>query len=188
MKRRAFTLVEVLTGLSVLSVVMFGTVTLLTSGLKSFKRTMTDVGMTNENSLALRRISETLRQSINVSISGDGKTVSFNLPKVSGVDAITGEKELADPVVSDGIARSFTIDSTNKVLLEYPSKRVLVRNISATDPQVGSSQYGKSYTPFQLTTFGSYRAVTINLITSQKVVDETRYMRMKTTAVVRNAK
>lgn len=188
MRRRAFTLVELLTGMSILSMVLLGTMTLLVTGLKSFRKTTTDVDLTNQNSNSLRKVSETLRQAINVTISNSGKTVTFNLPRMGGVDPVTGEKELVEPIVSDGISRSYVVDFTTGRLTEMPGGRILIKNISSTDPQVGSTQYNQAYTPFQLTSIGSYRAVTVNLITSQKLVEQNRFTRMKTTAVVRNAR
>jgi len=188
MRRRGFTLIELLTAMTVMGFVILGTLTLLITGMKSFKKTTADVDITNQNAQALRRVSETLRQAINVTISGNGTVVSFNLPKMGAVDSVTGEAEVLDPLTSDGVARSYTVNFTSGTLVEQPGGRVLVKNLASKDPQVGSAQYNQAYTPFQLTTFGSYRAVTVNLITTQALTDQTRNMRMKTTAVVRNAK
>lgn len=188
MKTRAFTLIELLTGMSVMSIVLLGTMTLLVTGMKSFHKTSADVDISNQNANALRKVSETLRQSMSATISNSGKTITFNLPKMGAVDPVTGEKELLEPLVSDGITRSYVVDFSTKRLIEYPGGRAIVRDISATDPQEGSSQYNSAYTPFQLTSIGSYRAITINLITTQTVVKDKRFIRMKTTAVVRNAR
>jgi hypothetical protein len=174
--------------MSIMATVLFGALTLLVTGMKSFKKTTSDVDITNQNANALRRVSETLRQAMSVTISNSGKTISFTLPKMGATDPVTGEKELQEPLTSDGVARSYVVDFTGKTLKEMPSGRVMVTNICATDPQPGSSQYNQAYTPFQLTTIGSYRAITINLITTQNIISDQRYMRMKTTAVVRNAK
>lgn len=187
MKRRAFTLVELLSGLGVFSVVMLGSVTLLVTGLKSFHKTSTDVDITNQNANSMRRVSENLRQAMNISILDSGRTVTFYMPAMGPVDPITGERELKEPLTSDGVLRRYTVDFSSKTLKEYPSGRVLVTNISNVDPQQGSTQYNQAYTPFQLTSIGSYRALTVNLITRQKVVEMDRYMRMKTTCIVRNA-
>lgn len=188
MRRQGFTLIELLTGMTVMGFVIVGTMTLLVTGMKSFKRTSYDVDITNQNSQALRRMSETLRQAMNVTITNNGTVISFNLPKMGAVDVVTGEKEVQDPLTSDGVARSYTVNFSAGTLVEQPGGRVLATSIAATDPQVGSTQYNQAYVPFQLTTFGSYRAVSINLITTQRLVNEVRNMRMKTTAVVRNAK
>lgn len=188
MRKRGFTLLELMTGLTVMAMVILGSMTLLITGLTSFKKTQSDVDITNQNAQAVRRIGEILRQAMNVQITNSGKTISFNLPKMGGVDPLTGEKEVLDPLTSDGVARSYVVDTAAGTLTEQPGGRVLIRNISDKDLQQGSTQYNQAYVPFQLTTFGSYRAVTINLITKQALVRETRFMRMKTTSVVRNAR
>jgi len=187
MRKQGFTLVELLAGMGVFFAVMMGSVTLMLTGLKSFNKTSVDVDITNQNSNSMRRISETLRQATNIAILDSGKTITFYLPKLGAVDAVTGEKELIEPLVSDGILRRYTVDFTTRTLKEYPSGRTLIRNLANIDPQAGSSQYNQAYTPFQLTSIGSYRAVSINLITRQKIVSNDRYTRMKTTCVVRNA-
>lgn len=188
MKRNGFTLVELLAAMSTMTVVLLGTMTLLVTGLKSFKKTSTDVDITNQNANAMRKIGETLRQSMNVAITNSGKTISFNLPKMGSVDPVTGETELMEPLTSDGVLRTYTVDFTTGKLTANPGNKVLVSNISPKDPQEGSSQYNQAYTPFQLTSIGSYRAITINLITTQNVVESQRFIRMKSSTVVRNAR
>jgi prepilin-type N-terminal cleavage/methylation domain-containing protein len=186
--RRGFTLVELLSGISVMALVVLGSMTLLVNGLRSFNRTSVDVRITQQNAQAQRRISETIRQAMSVSISNGGATVNYTLPATSLiVDPVTGEKEHVQPLVSDGVARSFVVDWAAGTLKEMPSGRVLVRNITNKDPEAGSAQYNQAYVPFQLTTIGSYRAVTINLITRDTVSTQARWMRMKTTALVRNS-
>lgn len=186
--KRGFTLVELLSGMGVMSAVLLGSVTLMITGLKSFQKTSADVDITNQNANSLRRVSETLRQAINVTISNSGKTITYNLPKLGAVDPLTGEKELLDPVVSDGVARSFNVDFSTGKLTSMPGNITLISSLSAKDMQTGSTQFDQQYVPFQLTTIGSYRAITITLITTQNVITDKRYMRMKTTAVVRNTK
>ena len=188
MRRRGFTLVELLSGISVMALVILGSLTLLVNGLRSFNRTSVDVRLTQQNAQAERRICETIRQATSVTISSSGATLSYTLPAFSGaVDPVTGEKELQQPCVSDGVARSFVVDWAAGTLKDMPSGRILARNITNKDPEVGSSQYHQAYVPFQLTTIGAYRAITINLITRDTVSSQPRWIRMKTTALVRNS-
>jgi Tfp pilus assembly protein PilW len=187
-RRRGFTLVELLAGVGVMSLVILGSLSLLISGLQSFRRTDADVRITQQNSQALRKISETLREAMSVTITNNGKTIMYSLPaKTAAVDAVTGERELVVPIQSDGVARGYAVDTVAGVVRELPSNRVIVRNVAPTDPEAGSAQFGQAYTPFQLTSIGSYRAVSINLITRDTVSSQTRWMRMKTTALVRNS-
>ncbi len=185
--KAGFTLVELMTGMGVMSIVLLGSITLLSTGLKSFQKTSSDVVMTNQNANALRKISETLRQAINVTITNSGRTITYTLPKLGPVDPLTGEKELVEPIQGDGVMRSFNVDFTTGKLIAGPGNITLISKLSPKDMQVGSSQYNQTYVPFQLTTIGSYRAITITLITTDTVITDKRYMRMKTTAVVRNS-
>jgi hypothetical protein len=62
----------------------------------------------------------------------------------------------------------------------------LARNVVLTDPDPESSQYNQAYAPFQLTTIGSRRALSINVITQDQVLGKPRYVRLKTTVILRN--
>jgi hypothetical protein len=89
---------------------------------------------------------------------------------------------------SDGVVRQYVVDPNAKTLKEYPGGRVLIRNLSAVDLDPKSTQYNQAYPAFQLTSIGSYRAISIHLVTRKTNISDLRYTRMKTTAVVRNAK
>lgn len=186
-RRRGMTLVEILVALGIVAMVILGSVSLLLSGLTSFSRTSSDAALTGTNAQGLRRVSECLRTAMSVTVSPDGRTVSYQVPALSGsTDPVTGEREYSEPMVSDGTTRSFVVNRTARTLTETATGRVLVRNITDTDPQPGSTQYGQTYAPFSVTTIGSARAVTINLITQERAANQTRYIRLKTTAVIRN--
>ena len=186
--RRGFTLVELMSGMAVLAIVLLGSINLLGTGLRSFQKTTTDLDITNQNANSMRRISETLRQAMNVTISNSGNTITYELPALGPYDAVTGERELYEPIKSDGVIRSFVVDPVSKTVKQYPSGRVLIRNLSAVDLDPKSTQYNQAYPAFQLTSIGSYRAITIHLVTRKTNINDLRYTRMKTTAVVRNAK
>ena len=186
--KRGFTLVELLSGMAVLSIVLLGSINLLSTGLRSFQKTTTDVDITNQNANSMRRISETLRQAYKVTISNSGNTISYELPALGPYDPITGERELFEPMKSDGVVRQYVVDPIAKTLKAYPGGRVLIRNLSAVDLDPKSTQYNQAYPAFQLTSIGSYRAISIHLVTRKTNISDLRYTRMKTTAVVRNAK
>jgi hypothetical protein len=188
MRRRGATLVELILGMSITVVVVLASAELLLSGLKSYNRTTVEVGLNNQNAQGLRRVSQSLREALAVTVSADGRRIDYTLPQRSAANnPVTGEREFIDPPVSDGVARHYVVNMTNGTLVDGVTGRVLVRNIVARDPQVGSSQFNQNYAPFQLTTIGSLRAVSINLITLDKANGKDRYARMKTAAVVRNA-
>lgn len=188
MRRRGFTLIELTVGMGMLMLVVLGCATLMVSGLQSLNKTSVDANLGNDNAQGLRRVSEAIRGAVWVSVSTDGRTLSYSLPRMSTTtDPLTGERELVDPPVSDGVVRRFVVDFTAGTLTDMQSNRVLVRNIAATDPQPSSSLFNQAYPPFQLTTIGSMRAVSINLITRANAAGQARWVRLKTSAVIRNS-
>lgn len=192
MRRRAFTLVELLVGMTILAMVMLGVYAVFSSTMTGFYKTRTDIVLADENALGMRRVAETLRGAYSIEVLNEGGTVKYFLPLMTDdVDPVTGEREIVDPPESDGIERWFVVE--NGVLLskggvgEGNFERELVENIVSIDPLEGSSQYNKVYPQFQLTTIGSRRALTINLITADTVLDSERFRRMKTTVIIRNS-
>lgn len=184
-KQRGLSLTELIVSSSLMVFTLIGVLALMISGLRSFERTTSDINLTQPNSQAVRRISETLRQALTVSISVDGTRVDYVLPKVgTAIDAYTGEKELITPLEPDGVKRSFEVK--NGSLTSLPEKRLLLSGIDPVDPHTSSSQYKQTYRPFQSTTIGARNAVTINLITREDVNGKPRFTRMKSTVMVQN--
>jgi prepilin-type N-terminal cleavage/methylation domain-containing protein len=185
MRSKGFTLVELLVGMTILGLLTIGTMTVFSETMKGFYKTKTDIDLASQNSLGVRRVAETLRSAYDMSISNGGKTVTYTFPlKNNSVDPDTGEKEYFEPLTSDGVSRSFTI--SNGELVDVSSGRTLATNVILTDPDPQSSQYNQTYAPFQLTTIGSRRALSINVITQDQVLGQPRYVRLKTTVILRN--
>jgi Tfp pilus assembly protein PilW len=189
MRHRGFTIVELTAAMGIMLFVVFGTAAMMLTGLRTFGRTVDKTSANQDNAMTIRRISESIRGAMNVSLSTDGTQIQYTMPMRSNAnDPITGEPELIHPLTSDGVVRGYTVSFTTGRLTDSQSGRVLLENIAGTDPDAGSSQYGQAYKPFQLTTIGSMRAVTINIITSTgNGPERKRHARMKSTALVRNA-
>lgn len=184
-KKRGFTIVELTIGLIILSFTLVATFGLLLTGVKSCETTQRDVELSQPNAQALRRISETLRRASSLTIADGGNTIHYTLPKTTGgVDPVSGETEYVVPLQSDGVSRSFAVLSGS--LVDRSTGRTLVRNVLSYDPDPQSSQYNKTYAPFTVTSIGSRRAITVNLITSQMVNRKRRYVRLKTSVLVQN--
>lgn len=186
MKRRGMTLVELMAAMAIMGLTVAAMLSLFVFGTRTSRRTIADVNTAQTNSQALRRISETLREAATVSISNNGTVVTYQLPqRMNSNDPVTGERELIIPVVGDGVNRTFTV--SNGTLTDSVNGRVLLRGIMATDPEPDSTQFNQTYPPFQLSTIGSRRAVTIQLITSERVGGQQRVARLKTTTLIRNS-
>lgn len=186
MRTRAFTLIELLVGMTIMGLLIIGAMTVFAASMKNYYVTRTDIDLTSENSLGMARVADTLRGAYSMQINDAGTTVTYFMPKQAPfVDPITLEQEYLDPLESDGVARSFSI--INGELIDDTDGRMLVDKIVLIDPHPDSSQYNQVYAPFQLTTIGSRRALTINFITADQVLDRQRYTRMKTTVIIRNS-
>ena len=185
MRRSGFTLVELLVGMTIMGLLTVGTLTVFSESMRGFYRTKTDIDLASQNTLGVRRVAETLRSAYDMTISNGGKTVTYTFPlKNNVVDSVTGEKEYFEPLTTDGVQRSFTI--TNGKLIDNTSGRTLAKNVVLVDPDPNSSQYNQAYAPFQLTTIGSRRALSVNVITQDQVLGKPRYVRLKTTVILRN--
>ena len=186
MNKKGFTLVELMVAMTIMGLLVLGTMTVFSQAMTGFYRTKTDIDLAGKNSLGVQRVAETLRSAYSMTITNGGNQVVYFLPKRSNlVDADTGEKELVDPIQSDLVQRSFTV--TGGKLIDDYSGRTLATNVVLIDPDPKSSQYNQTYAPFQLTTIGSRKALSINFITQDQVLGTPRYQRMKTTVILRNS-
>lgn len=187
MKRRGFSLVELMVGVSMMFVVVMAMMGLFTLTLRATRRTTADINTTQRNALALRRMSEVLRDAVTVSISSDGRTVTYQLPRyTTSNDPYTGERELYIPVQGDGVNRTFAVGTDGR-LVDSNGNDVMLTGITLTDPEPTSTQYNQSYQPFTLSNIGSRRAISISIIASEKAGPLTRYARLKTTTLIRNS-
>lgn len=185
--KKGFTLVEMMTSTVIMGFVIIGSLGLLTTGLKSFRRTTTDANLNSTNAQAVRKICENLKSAISISVSNNGTKIDYVLPKVSTVkDASTGEFEFMVPVQSDGVARAYVVDFTAGTVTDTVTNKAILKKLAKTDPDKASTQYGQAYSPFLVTTSGSIRAVTVNLVAIERLIDEDRYTRYKTTVIAHN--
>jgi len=187
--KKGFTILELMTATVIMGFVIIGSLGLLTTGLKSFRRTSTDANLTSTNAQAVRKICENLKSAISISVSSNGSRIDYVLPKLSTIkDTTTGEYELMVPTQSDGIARAYVVNSTNGTVTDTVTNRVILKNLTKTDPDKDSTQYGQVYAPFMASVVGSVHAVTVNFVALDHLVNETRYTRYKTTVIVHNVK
>jgi len=187
--KRGFTIVELMIGMVIAGFVVMGSLNLFVFGVKGFSRISVDAKVSNTNAQTIRRIAENLKGATSVTVSDSGKRIDYTLPKYSGfIDPTTGEKELFQPLQSDGVARSYVVSFTNGTLTEGATNKVMLKDVAAKDPDSKSTQYGQAYVPFTVTLVGSIQAVSINLIVLDKSIGEQRYSKFKTTVIGHNLK
>ncbi|MCX7799729.1 MAG: prepilin-type N-terminal cleavage/methylation domain-containing protein [Fimbriimonadales bacterium] len=185
MRQRAFTLTELLVSVGLLGLVVGGASALTIAGLRRYANTQADVDVTQSATLAAQTVVESVRQAMSVQIQNAGFRLVYELPALSAtLDPTTGERELAEPLRSDGVQRAFSVQ--NGRLIDESTGRVVARGLVTVDPERSSTQYGQTVPPFQLTTIGSRRAITVNLIGLERTPAGQRYARFKTTFIVRN--
>ncbi len=153
-------------GLSISALLLLLTLSIFTSGLSHFQKTDTRLALSQTGALAMRRITEDLRSAISVSVAPDGRSMTYELPLLSGaVDPVTGEREYVVPIQSDGIVRSFYEESDvlyYQVAADDPF--ILAEGVSATDPDEGSIYFGLSYPIFEFETVGTSSGIRVTLI------------------------
>ena len=187
--KKGFTLVEVMASMFVLGMIVLGSFALLTTGLAGFTRANTDAELSSTNARSMRHVVENLRNASSVTVSSSGLRVDYTLPLyTNSADAVTGEKEISVPVQSDGVARAYVVDFAKGTMTDTSTNKVVLTNISSVDLDPNSTLYKKAYSPFQLSSVGSVKALTVNLITTANVVSDKRFVRFKTTVIGHNTK
>lgn len=185
MKRRGLTLIELTVSLSMMVMALMGFQMLFAAGIRSTFRTNASTVVNQENAQGIRRVVSNLNEAMSATITEGGKKITYTIPKKSTLpDLVTGEQEFVIPVEPDGVTRYFQV--VNGKLVDH-SGRVIVRDIVLTDLEPTSSQYNQPYAPFQFTTIGGTRAISINFVTAQNVGTGRRYAKMKSTVLLRNA-
>ncbi len=157
---------------------------LFAAGIRTALKTNASTVLTQQNALGIRRITGTLNEALSATISNSNTRIDYVLPKRAAAnDVVTGQREFIIPLETDGVARFFQVTSGRLV---DESGRTIVRDIVTTDLDPNSSQFNQTYQPFQFTTIGGTRAVTINFVTAVTVGNR-RYVKMKSTVLLRNA-
>lgn len=185
--RRGMTLMELLAGMSLLILTLGGVVTLTIGALRSFSRTSTGIDLSEGNARSMRRVTETLRQAMLVTVLESGNRIQYRMPTFSATaDSVTGEKELLDPLQWDNVVREFRV--VNGTLQDSAGK-ILVRNVVLTDPDPASSGYNQVVVPFNLGTVGATRSMTVTLMTRATTTSgQPLFWRLKNTVLLRNAR
>jgi hypothetical protein len=188
-RQRGFTVTELVSATLIITMVIGGTVALLISSSQGLGNAVASDKVLLSNTQGMRYMSEVLRSAMSVNISDNDYTIYYELPKFSATnDPATGEKELIDPIVSDGVQRYFRVRFDQGRCFDSTNNKTLCRNLYQKDPEPASTQYNKNVAPFQMTTIGSSRAVTITLVTREQIGTQFKWVRLKTTTLLRNYK
>ncbi|MGC8784479.1 MAG: PilW family protein [Armatimonadota bacterium] len=160
--RRAVTLVELLVASGIMIILLMALMPLLSTSTRAWQRNSTDVAVTMDATLAMRRIVSELRRAKSVSVSGSQTQVTYVLPNgASGVFGLSYETLKWHPA-------------------EGPVSTVyLIEGVVPTDPATGTT-----YPLFELGANG--RIITVRLCVRRQTPAGVRYQRLQELVVLRN--
>lgn len=179
-KCRAASLTEVLIGVSISSLVVFGGLTALVATAGGWSRGQSRIDAELEAVQAMRLIRDTLREAMVVTVSADGRAIAYRLPR----------KDLAgnyiQPAQWDGVIRRFEVRPDRKLYsVNGAVETVIVKGVSVMDPRNG---IGAPYRQFTAGPGSIIRQVTVQIVTERQIQREGRsaYGRNRETVILRN--
>lgn len=189
MKKRGAALVEAIAASFFVAMMILASMSFMTTTLSSYHKTDVRVEMTDQGALSLRRISEQLRSAIVVEILAGGREVAFELPMLAqNPDPVTGEREYATPMVSDGIDRRYYVTENGELYYRegQAEPRRLMTGILLEDPDPQSQYHNQPYPVFDLVTVGPKKSLRIMVIAERHTTSTTERNRMSTETLLRN--
>lgn len=187
-RNRGISLVELLVGVTLMSLLFIVGMSLFTSSLSSLTRTDRRLDITESNALALRRVSEELRSAFTLSIEPSGQAIFYEMPEVdTTIDSVTGEREYLYPLRGDGITRRIYFQNGSLYHQVGTDKaREIADEVVTIDPDPYSSYYNKSYPMFSFANIGSANGLKIILIAESPISGEKTFNRQTVTVLMRN--
>lgn len=139
--QRGATITEVAIASAISTIVLFGAVSTFLVGMSSWMRGQGKLDVSSRSQIAVRTISQELREAMSITVDGDGMGVTYRRPR------LTTAGDIQIPVLWDGVARR--IELRNGVLRKSTNGniRVLARGLTTTDP--------RSRTAYRVFTAGS---------------------------------
>lgn len=160
--QRALTLVELLVASGIMVILLMALMPLISASSRSWQRNSTDVDLTTDLALAMRRITNELRRAKAVTVDTSGTRIEYTLPNnARGVFGLSFQTLKWHP--AEGSVH--TID--------------LLQGVQNIDPLTGTT-----YPLFQLDANG--RTVTVRLCVHRQTPVGARFVRMQELVVLRN--
>ncbi len=179
-KVRGATLVEVVFGISVSAIVIFGGMIALVSTLGGWSRGQSKIEAELEATQAMRHLRDTLREAMVIQVDIDGKGMTYRLPLRDG------DGDYQQPAAWDGITRRFEVRDTGElVAVNDGVERTLVKGVAVLDPRNGNPA---PYHPFQPGPGAIVRQVVVQIVTERQIHREgtKAYGRNRETIILRN--
>lgn len=177
-KQRGMGVIEAMIGLSIMSMVIFGSILALLGTMQAWTKGQAKLASEVKSNQAMRIVVGLLRESMTVTVDADGRGLTYQLPARSGNGTYTV------PVQWDGVTRRIFVNgSNNLVVSDDTGTRVLLRNIVFQDPSRGTG----TYNPFTAGAGSLVRQITVMLVTRKPIRNnQYAYGRVRETVALRN--
>lgn len=193
MKKRGFTLMEVIVSSVMSTVVLFGVVSLLLMVMGSWARGEGRMDGENDARQAMRTMSDELREAMLVVIDADGMGLTYRKPAKN----VSGDFVL--PVAWDGVIRRLFYENGSLWISDGVVKRKIAKNVLTVDPFASASHRLNEERKVGAVTGTAYKiftpnpGVVISEVTMMVVIsnkggqsEETVRARKRETVVLRN--
>lgn len=156
-RQRGFTVVELVTGAGVLTLVLLMGVNIMAMAYRSVHQGMQNATIENDTQYSIRYIAHRLREAAAVTVDSDGLGISFYAPAKDGngnyVTPLTPSSVEHRFYYSDGKIYERLGDRTPKAVVDYAMN---------SDPTTGQS--GSSFRIFRASSSGVVRMITVLLV------------------------
>lgn len=156
-RRRGLTLLEVMTAATIGTVVLMSSLMIFVAGMASWYKGEAKIQAESSSMIAVRHISSILRESMAVSVDGNGQGLTYRLPVKNG------DGTFVTPAVWDGVTRRISLTDGVLTHQEGTETDVLVKNVITTDPN--SNGGTGPYVIFTPGAGSNTRQVTIMIVT-----------------------
>ncbi|MCB0826987.1 MAG: hypothetical protein KDC26_12430 [Armatimonadetes bacterium] len=193
MKKRGFTLMEVIVSSVMSTVVLFGVVSLLLMVMGSWARGEGRMDGENDARQAMRAMSDELREAMLVQVDADGMGLTYRKPAKNGAGDFTL------PVAWDGVVRRLYYSNGSLWISDGATNRKIAKNVLTVDPFASASHRLNEERKVGATTGTAYKVFTpnpgavITEVTMMVVIsnkggqsEETVRARKRETVVLRN--
>jgi hypothetical protein len=181
--RRGATLIEVLTAAGMSTMVMFGVILALLSGMKSWAQGESKIVAEQGSQQAVRQISVELREAMSVTVDAGGNSLSYRLPQKDG------NGNYVVPAQWDGVNRRIfyqNSDNGNTIKLgPYGHEREICKNVVLQEPLTGGGS--SVYRIFSPGAGSITRQLTVMVVTQTSGVSNNKLnSRIRETIYLRN--
>ncbi|MBS1705888.1 MAG: hypothetical protein JST40_08440 [Armatimonadetes bacterium] len=153
--RRGATMVEVVTGAGLTTIVLGTSLSILIAGNASWARGSGQISADSSAQTAIRILSSTLREAMTVTVDENGQGLTYRLPEVDE------DGNYVVPAVWDGVTHRVYYDDGFLYEQTGDDLRTIAREVILTDPARGNARY-RIFTPGDGTVI---RSLTISVVT-----------------------